>query len=158
MSILEEPEEKRLVTSEICLRRCEFRSAYFREAVRYVNLERELERVTEQNELYKKAISLLLLEIKELLEPNYAALNLFKKRMSLIPEVTGVYYFIQNEVINIWTIIEKENFDVEMKIAESQCELLSIFQNLRFDFMVIPRCDRRLEDILPPNSMKITFT
>lgn len=142
---------------EKCLsRKCEIRSFYFREAVAKINLERRISKLTRENKRYREAIDFLLAEVKELIKPQHSALTFYKRSLSDMTQVVGIYYFVTNEVINIWTILEKENYEVEMKIAKAQSELLSIFQGLRFDFMVIPKNGQKLEDIIPSNMEKLS--
>jgi len=154
MEVMEKLEK--IIEPKKCLsRRCGIRSLYFREAVERVSLERELERVTRQNQFYKEAVNTLLVELRELISPDNAALTMFKDRLSSIPGFLDAYYFVSDGVINIWTIIEKEDIDAEMKIAEAQCDLLYIFQSLRFDFMVIPKYDQDVSGFLPSEAKKI---
>lgn len=151
MSMIQE--EK--TTTECLARSCKIKSEYFREAIRRSSLEKELRRITRENELYKKATNLLMLEINDLLKPNSAAIKFVKESLSKMPEVDSSYYFVKNEVINIWIITKEENFEAEIKIAEILRELLHIFENLRFDFMVIPKYEIKLKEILSSDSEKI---
>ena len=89
-----------------------------------------------------------------MLTPDHAVLNLLRERIHHVKEVTDIYYFVTNEVINIWTAIREENFEVEMEIEEILCELTSTFRNLRFDYMVIPKYDMALEEFLPQGIKK----
>jgi len=152
MSILEEIPE----IPEGCLsRRCNVRSLYLRETLQREELERELEKVTVENEIYKKAVALLLSSIKDLLKPDHVALNLLKERLLPIIEVSSLHYFVVDGVINLWIITREENYEAEMKIAESLADLFSLFRNLRFDFMIIPKYDLRLEEVLPSESITV---
>lgn len=156
MSALEWEEEG--VIPRICFtKRCAVKSEYFRETVLRASLERQLKKVREENELYRNAVGALLVGIRELLTPDNAVLNLLRERLCHVEEVTEIYYFVTNEVINMWIAIKEENFEVEMEIAEILCELTSTFRNLRFDFMVIPKYDMPIEEFLPQNIKKVHF-
>jgi len=149
-------QEEQLITPRGCLsRRCDLRSAYFRETFRVEKLEKQLERVSREKEMYEKAAVSLLTTIKDLLKPDYAALNLLRERLFPIPEVAALYYCVSDGVINLWIITPEENFEAEMKIADSLAELFSIFRNLKFDFMIVPRYDMKIEEIVPSGSKEV---
>lgn len=147
--------EKKIVPKVCFSKECAIKSEYFREAVRGVDLEKQLKKIRKENMLYRNAMNALLLGIKELLTPDNAVLNLLRERLYHVKEVTDIYYFVTNEVINIWIAIKEENFEAEMEIAEILCELTSTFRNLRFDYMVIPKYDMALEEYLPQGIKKI---
>jgi hypothetical protein len=44
-----------------------------------------------------------------------------------------------------------------MKIADSIRQLMAIFRNIRFDYMVIPNYNSALEDVIPQDS-KLIYT
>lgn len=149
-------EKKLIVAPEVCLsRKCGLRGEYFRETLRREKLEKQLERVTAENQKYKRAVTVLLSSIGDLLKPDHAALNLLRERLFPIPEVTGLHYFVSDGVINLWIVTREENFEIEMRIADSLVELFSIFRTLRFDFVIIPRYDLSLEEILPSESVRL---
>lgn len=138
---------------KICLsRKCGLLSGYFREANLRINLEDQIRELKEQKVEYKNAMDTLLSLVKELLSPNYPAINFFRERLANIPQVTQAHCFVTDQVINLWTIIEKEDFEAEMQIADSLVELMRIFKNLRFDFMIIPKYDMAIEQIVPEDS------
>jgi len=143
------------VPKECLTKECGLKGLYFREAIYREDLERQLRRVTAQKERYRRATVALLSEIKELLSPDHAALNLLRERLNPINEVCGLYYFVSEGIINLWVIVNEDNFEVETKVAEYLSELFSIFRNLRFDFMIIPRDDLDLSEILPSGSRKV---
>ncbi|MEM2970898.1 MAG: hypothetical protein QW270_00535 [Candidatus Bathyarchaeia archaeon] len=154
MSMLDEVESEH-VPRECLSRKCVALSEYFRESALRIDLERQNKKLKKQNALYRKAVDSLLASIKELLHPYYPAINLLRERLKEIPKVTQAYYFVTEEVINLWIITEEENFETEMKIIENLRELFSVFRNLLFDFMIIPRDDIPLEEIIPANSQLI---
>lgn len=144
------------VVPRTCLaRECGLKSLYLKETVRAEKLLKQLQRITEKNEIYRKAIDSLLSSVKELLKPDHAALNLLKERLTPVEEVLGLYYFVSNEVINLWILIREENFEAEMEIADSLGELFSVFRNLRFDFIVVPLYNMEINKILPREMKKV---
>jgi len=153
MSTIKETE---ILTPRKCLsERCELRSAYLRETLRAETLKKQLQRVTEQNEAYKKAVTTLLSNISDLLKPSNSALVLLKERLFPLPQVSSLYYFVSDGVINLLIITQEEDFETEMRIAESLTELFSVFSDLRFDFMIIPKYDLDIKEILPSMSKKL---
>lgn len=147
MSVIKEEE---VGVPRICLSiKCKAKSEYLREATLRINLERQLAKITEENSLYKDAISSLLASVNELLRPDYPAFIFLREHLQNTKEVVGVSYCFTDDVINIWIVIDEENFEVEMKIAETLRELLSLFRNLRFDFIVIPKYETHLESLIP---------
>ena len=138
---------------KICLsKKCGLLSGYFRETNRRINLEDQIRELKERKAEYENAIDSLLSMVKELLSPDYPAINFFREKLANIPQVTQAHCFVTDQVINLWTIIEEEDFEAEMQIADSLVELMRIFKNLRFDFMIIPKYDMAIEQIVPEDS------
>jgi hypothetical protein len=52
-------------------------------------------------------------------------------------------------------VADGEDFETEMEIADAFRELMSIFRNLRFDYMVIPKSDIPLDEIIPKDSVVV---
>jgi hypothetical protein len=130
-------------------RKCGAMSGYIKESNLRINLERQNKKLKEQNVLYKTATGSLLAMIKDLLSPNYPAVNFVRERLRDISAVSKAYYFVSDAVVNLWFFTEKEDFDAEMRIADTFCELASIFTNMRFDLMVIPKAQTQAENLLP---------
>ena len=156
MTAIDEEVETEEHIPKICLsRKCDALSRYFREANLRINLEEQNRRLKEERALYKNAMDSLLAMVKELLSPNYPAINFLRERLKNIPEVTQAYFFITDQVINLWIVTKEEDFEAEMKIADILGELISVFSNLRFDFMIIPRYDIALNEVAPEDSQVI---
>ncbi len=83
------------------------------------------------------------------------ALNLYIDRMKDLPLVESIYIVKKEDISDIWTIIRESNLKEEEKIADAQCELMRIHQELDFDFMVIPRFERETKDLLPDGSKQV---
>lgn len=120
-----------------------------------LSVEHELKEVGHEKREYEKAFNSLFSTISKLLEPTNAAFNLFIERISQILDVEEVYVFMAEDAIDIWTITKKRNFDAEEKIIEAECEIMRIFRDIDFDFMILPREGRNLKEILPSNGKRI---
>jgi len=83
------------------------------------------------------------------LKPDHVILNLLKDRLSEMSDVLSLHYLISDGVINLWIIIREENFETEMRIAESLAELFRLFRDSRFDFMIVPKHDLAVDEYLP---------
>jgi hypothetical protein len=75
--------------------------------------------------------------------------------MKDVPLVESVYIIKKEDLSDIWTIIRESNLKEEEKIANAQCELMRIHQELDFDFMVMPKNDRETADLLPDGRIQI---
>lgn len=156
MSVLTEEETRAKQIPRACLsRKCNAISGYFREESLRIDLERQNKKLKKKNALYREAIDSLIGSIKDLLHPHYPAINLLREKLTNIPRVIKACYFVTDAVINLWIITEEEDFEAEMQIASALRELFSIFENLRFDFMIIPKYDMRLEEVIPEDSQMI---
>lgn len=83
------------------------------------------------------------------------ALRHYVDRLEEIPEVESIYLIRKEDILDIWTIITESNLEVEEKIANVQCEILRIYENLDFDFMIFPRFGSNIDEFLPNNAKKI---
>ena len=134
---------------------CPVLKGYLRESALRMDLERQNKKLKEEIALYRKAVDSLLKSIKELLHPHNPAIIFLRERLKKIPKVTQAYYFVTDNVINIWIEIEEEDYEVEMKIIEILRELFYIFRNLLFDFMIVPKGDVSLKEFMPENYQTI---
>ena len=50
---------------------------------------------------------------------------------------------------DVWTVISDFDEETEEKVAEAEVELVKNNPDLRFDFMVIPKRGRNLDQLLP---------
>ena len=152
----EEVEIEEDYVPKICLsRKCGLLSGYFKEANLRINLEDQIRELKEQKAEYENAMDSLLSMVRELLSPHYPAINFFREKLANIPQVTQAHYFVTDQVINLWIITGEEDFEAELQIADSLVELMRIFKNLRFDFMIIPNYDMAIEQIVPEDSQII---
>jgi hypothetical protein len=155
MSMLEEEKVGEQIHKRCLTRKCSALSGYIRESNLRINLERQNRKLAEQNSIYKKAIDSLIAMVGELLSPHYPVTNFLREHLQDIPRVTKAYSFITDNVINLWIITEEEDFEAEMEIADTLRELFSVFRNLSFDFMIIPRYDMNMEEAVPKDSQVI---
>ena len=82
--------------------------------------------------------------------------NLIAEKLFAIPEVEYVFLSLENDLVNIWTIINTPHSDVKTRIYEVEYEILGLFKDLRFDFHVIFRNNADIDEVRPSNA-KILF-
>jgi hypothetical protein len=141
---------------EKCItKKCSAVSGYVKEINRRINVEKQNKELVKENALYQEAIDSLLLMVRDLVTPNFPAMEFLQQKLVNVPEVTQTHKFVRDEVINFYIITQFEDFNAEMKIADSIRQLISVFKNLRFDYMVIPKCDMNLDDIIPKDAKLI---
>lgn len=141
---------------EKCMtKKCSVVSGYLKEINLRINVEKQNKELVKENALFQEAINSLLLMVRDLVTPNYPAMEFLQQKLVDIPEVVQTYSFVRDEIINLWIITQYEDFEAEMKIADSMRQLLSVFRNIRFDYMVIPKYDASLEDAVPQDSKLI---
>jgi len=133
-------DERRAEIRDLCLDRvCRFRTEYFREQRLRLDLEETIAMLQTENRSYREAMAKLMQAVGQVIKPQDKPAGVFKDLLSDIPGIVALYQFVREDTINIWIIIEKENFDSEMKIAAAQAEILRRFQKSKFHFMVFPR-------------------
>lgn len=78
-------------------------------------------------------------------------------RVSEIPEFERlVVYYDQNEnIYDFWIIVDEMDWETEDRIIDIECEFMRAFPNHLFDFMVIQRRGRDLDEILPRGEKEI---
>lgn len=112
--------------------------------------EKKLERGDE--EVTKKLFEI----ISTFLVSHNVVLNIYTEKISKIEEVEAVYVFSRDKVIDIWTIIKDDDFDVKRKIVEVQGEIVDLFQEvLLFDFLILSKEDIESDQSLLENCMEI---
>ena len=134
---------------------CPALKSYFKESNLRIDLERQNEKLKEENALYRAAIASLLEALKEALHPRSPIINFLKEQLNKIPQVTQAHYFVTDNVVNIWIEIEKDDYEIEMRVIKTLHELYRIFRNLLFDFMIVPRNDVSLREMLPEDHRTI---
>lgn len=126
-----------------CERICMVKFELEKEKIKNYFLMQDLEKYKQDTSALLKQLSLVF------------AINLYVDRIRDLPSVESVYLIEKEDVIDIWTVIQEGNLDLEEDIAEAQCELMRIHRELDFDFMVIPRFGRQIEKLLPSDSKQI---
>jgi len=106
-------------------------------------LKKDLEKYKQDTSSLFKQISLIF------------ATNLYVDRIKVFPVVNSVYLVQNDDIMDIWTFIEETDLNIEEKIAEAQCELMRIHRELDFDFMVIPRFGKNVNEYLPTDRTQI---
>jgi hypothetical protein len=77
------------------------------------------------------------------------------KRFFKIPAVECIFFSIENGLIEIRTVINKYDKEVAKNIYTAEYDLLETFNDILFDFYIIYRNNRHINDIYPPESVII---
>ena len=72
-----------------------------------------------------------------------------------VPPVEFVFLSIEKYSIDIWTVINKLDRKVREKIYDVEYAILGLLQNFQFDFHVICRNDRNINEIHPSGAKMI---
>jgi|APFre7841882630_1041343.scaffolds.fasta_scaffold13533_3 hypothetical protein len=77
------------------------------------------------------------------------------EKLIAIPGVEYVFLSLENDSIDIWTVISKLDREIRAKIYDVEYDILDIIKGFQFDFHVICRNDRSIEDLYPSNTKMI---
>jgi len=75
------------------------------------------------------------------------------KSISQVPEVEYILLSKIDNHYEIWTVINKLDREVREKIYDLEYNILEHFSNIYFDFHVICRDDRNINEIFPTNAI-----
>lgn len=75
--------------------------------------------------------------------------NFVAGKFFIIPEVEYVFLSLENDSTNIWTVINKLDRKVRERIYDIEYDIFDILKGLKFDFHVICRNDRTIEELYP---------
>jgi hypothetical protein len=126
-----------------CEKLCRTKFELFEEKAKNYQLMKDVEKYKQDTASLFRQLSLVF------------ALNLYIDRMKDIPLVEAIFLVKRESLSDIWTIIRESNLEQEEKIADAQCELMRIHQELDFDFMVIPKNGKKMDDLLPDDRVQI---
>jgi hypothetical protein len=82
--------------------------------------------------------------------------NFIAERFLDIPSVEFVFLSSENDSIDVWTVINKLDREVREKIYDIEYGILGILRDFQFDFHVICRNDKSIEEIRP-STAKMRF-
>jgi hypothetical protein len=68
-----------------------------------------------------------------------------------IPGVEYVFLLLENDSIDIWTVINKLDREIREKIYDVEYDILDTIKDFEFDFHVICRNDRNIQELYPSN-------
>jgi hypothetical protein len=93
---------------------------------------------------------------RSFLLPSTASLNLRSAvRLAIgeeIRQIEGVELVCVKRVsdtFHVWTIIDKRNDDLEQEIYDAELRVMDRFEGIRFDFLIVHRLGRKMQDIQP---------
>lgn len=82
--------------------------------------------------------------------------NFISERIFEIPKVEFVFFSIEKDSIEIWTVINELDRAVRKKIYNVEYSILELFREFAFDFHVLCRYDRDINEIRPSNAKIIS--
>ncbi len=85
----------------------------------------------------------------------YSLENFISLKISEIKEVEYIYFTKQDTFYEIWTIINKLDRELRKKIYDIEFNILQTFKNLYFDFHIICRNDRDINELCSSKSKMI---
>lgn len=81
--------------------------------------------------------------------------NFIAEKFVSIPGVEYVFLSLENDSVDVWTIINKLDKEIRKKIYDVEYDILGIIIGFHFDFHVICRNDRSIEELYPSNAKMI---
>lgn len=81
--------------------------------------------------------------------------NIIAQRLSEINEIEYVFLSLKNNLIDIWTVINSLDRNVREKIYNIEYDILKTFKEFQFDFHVICRDNRNIEEVYPSNTKMV---
>lgn len=72
-----------------------------------------------------------------------------------IPGVEYVFLSVENDSVDIWTVINRLDREMREKIYNVEYDILGLINDFHFDFHVICRNDRDIKEIHPSNAKMI---
>jgi hypothetical protein len=77
------------------------------------------------------------------------------EQIFVVPEVEHIFFSTENDSINIWTVINVLDREVRRKIYDAEYDILDFFKDLLFDFHVVCRNNRNINEIHPSKAKYI---
>jgi len=84
---------------------------------------------------------------EDLLNDIHPFYNFLSKKARSIEEITAIIVCKEEDIYDIWFIIDGSNFLLESKISEIFCDLVKKFSVLLFDILIIPKKKVNLENL-----------
>ncbi len=112
-----------------------------------------------RNETIKSFLPLIIAKIFE--QPKYEIANsadckldiYITKIISQVPEVEYIILSKKDNYYEIWTVINKLDREVRDRIYDVEYNILQHFREFYFDFHVICRDDKSIDEIFPTNAI-----
>ncbi len=71
------------------------------------------------------------------------------------PKIEHVYWFAEEDVLKVWTIIPEPDFDLQGPIYDAQMRFMEKLPEYMCDFSVIFRSEKSLNDIEPQGAYRL---
>ncbi|TES91343.1 MAG: hypothetical protein E3J87_07965 [Candidatus Cloacimonadota bacterium] len=124
--------------------------------VTIVNLQRQATKVLlQKKEKMRQQVRQISEATKNILGRNFEAYSFFANEVSRISQVYAVYATVRENIIDLWTIVEKDLYKAEGLVIDVQLKLLRKFPDLSFDFLILSKNHQKLQEIIPSNSIQI---
>lgn len=81
--------------------------------------------------------------------------NIISERFFKIQAVECIFFSIENDLIEVRTVINKYDKEIAKNIYAAECDLIEILRDYVFDFLIIYREEREINDICPSESIII---
>lgn len=85
------------------------------------------------------------------------AMRFFADKAAKIPEVLAIYVIENRDYLDLWTVVDGDLYETEGKVIEIENELLDRFSDLSFDFMVLPKKNKKWQEIMPSSGRMLYF-
>ncbi len=104
------------------------------------------------------AIEKVIVELQKeqsLLPAVRAALSQFVSDLNRIEQVHSAFVSVYGKIIELRIFLTKDDYDGEADIFEAEERLIDNFDGLLFDFYLIPKGDRPVENFLSPDFSEV---
>jgi hypothetical protein len=78
--------------------------------------------------------------------------NFVAEKFLTIPQVEYVFLSFEKDSMDIWTVINKFDRQIRAKIYDVEYDILDIIKGFEFDFHVICRNNRSIQELYPSNT------
>ncbi len=75
--------------------------------------------------------------------------RVFIEKLTEIPEIEYIYSAQDNDIIRVWSIINRHSKAIKKRIYDREYDILDKFSVISFDFQVLVREDRPVNEMAP---------
>ncbi len=113
----------------------------------------------ESSEVRQTGSNAFLRKIKQ--SPPVVSLNLKPEdyiafQMSFVPEVENVFVSRhEGEVLHVLTVVNNRDRELNRRIFARERAIMDYYRQCRFDFHILPRMNRNLNDVMAPTGKRV---